>query len=512
MNIPSAGCPRLGRALLRDAAFRGAGNVAIPAPELLDLPERAVQFGTGALLRGFVDYFLDEANRQGRFNGRVVAIGSTGSGRDAALTEQDGLYTLNVQGIEGGRVVRSPRVVSSVSRAISARDQWDEVLACARNPELALVFSNTTEVGIVLDPDDTADASPPRSFPGKLTRFLHERGQAFGWSPARGVVVVPCELIEANGDRLREIVLTLADRWALDPAFAAWVKGSVPFCNTLVDRIVTGTPTDAVAQSCERFGYADAMLTDCEPYRLFAIQGDEALRARLRFADADPGIVVAPDIEPWRERKVRILNGAHTLLVPLSLLAGFDTVGEAIGDPQVGEFVRRALAEEIVPGLETAPDAPAFARDVLDRFANPFIAHALVDITLQSTMKVRVRVVPSIRRYAAMHGRAPVLLSIGFAGWLLYMRGDVQAARRERGLPVPADEHEMLLRDAWRSVDARDRRQLGELVEGVAGNSALWQEDLRDIPGFTREVTTQLARIAHDGPLAALDAIAAAAR
>jgi tagaturonate reductase len=506
------GCPRLGRALLRDGTFRARGGVDVPAPELLDRPERAVQFGTGALLRGFVDYFVDEANRQGRFNGRVVAIGSTGSGRDAAINEQDGLYTLNVQGIEGGRVVRSPRVVSSVSRAISAGDQWDEVLACARNPELALVFSNTTEVGIVLDPDDQPDASPPRSFPGKLTRFLYERGQAFDWSPDRGVVVIPCELIEANGDRLREIVLDLAARWELDPAFAAWVQGSVPFCNTLVDRIVTGTPRDAVAQTCERFGYEDAMFTECEPYRLFAIQGDDALRARLRFAEADRGIVVAPDIEPYRERKVRILNGAHTLMVPLALLAGFETVGEAIADPQVGDFARRALAEEIVPGLETAPDAPAFARDVLDRFANPFIAHALVDITLQSTMKVRVRVVPSIHRYAAMQGRAPALLSLGFAGWLLYMRGDVQAARRERGLPVPADEHEAVLRDAWRSVDARDRRQLGELVELVAGNTTLWQDDLRTIPGFTREVTAHLARIAHDGPHAALEALAGAAR
>jgi tagaturonate reductase len=505
-------CPRLGRDLVRDDTLRGRGEVSIPAPELLDLPERAVQFGTGALLRGFVDYFLDEANRQGRFNGRVVAIGSTGSGRDAALNEQDGLYTLNVQGVEGGAVVRAPRVVSSVSRAISARDQWDEVLACARNPELALVFSNTTEVGIVLDPADAGDASPPRSFPGKLTRFLYARGQAFDWSPERGVVVIPCELIEANGDRLREIVLTLAQRWDLDPAFAAWVRGSVPFCNTLVDRIVTGTPADAEAQACARFGFADAMLTECEPYRLFAIEGDDALRARLRFAGADRGIVVAPDIAPYRERKVRILNGAHTLLVPLSLLAGFETVGEAIADPPMGEYVRRVLAEEIVPGLETAPDAPAFARDVLDRFANPFITHALVDITLQSTMKVRVRVIPSIRRYAAMHGRAPVLLALGFAGWLLYMRGDVQAARRARGLPVPADEHEAVLRDAWRSVDARDRRQLGELVERVAGDTTLWQEDLRAIPGFTREVTGQLARIAHEGPLAALDALAGAAR
>src|SRR5688500_1806446 len=202
--------PLLNRTLVESAALQPRTDLDVPAPELLDLPERAVQFGTGAFLRGFVEPFLDQANRAGRFNGRVVMVGSTGSGRDRVIGEQDGLYTLSVQGIDGGEPVHQQRVIGCVSRALSAVDEWDAVLACARNPDLQLVFSNTTEVGIVLDQGDRPELSPPRSFPGKLTRFLYERATAFDFDPARGVVVLPCELIEDNGDRLREIVLTLA--------------------------------------------------------------------------------------------------------------------------------------------------------------------------------------------------------------------------------------------------------------------------------------------------------------
>ncbi|MDP9348113.1 MAG: tagaturonate reductase, partial [Gemmatimonadota bacterium] len=375
--------PTLGRGLVSSPDFQRRTDVSAPTPELLDLPERAVQFGTGAFLRGFVELFLDEANRRGHFGGRVVMVGSTGSGRDRVLSEQDGLYTLSVQGVDRGAVVEERRVIGSVSRALSARDQWDEVLAVAREPELELVLSNTTEVGITLDEEDRPDLAPPRSFPGKLTRFLYERARAFDYDPARGVVVLPCELIEDNGRRLREIVLALAARWELGDEFTAWLERAVPFCNTLVDRIVPGTPEAAVLEELQAaLGYRDGLLTTCEVYRLFAIEGDEALRARLRFAAADPGIVVTPDVAPYRERKVRLLNGAHTVTVPAALLSGCETVLEAVRHPLVGPFLRRVMLEEIVPHLE-APGAEEFAHAVLDRFANPFIRHALLDISLQ---------------------------------------------------------------------------------------------------------------------------------
>ena len=495
----------------------------VPAEDqhLLALPEKAVQFGTGAFLRGFVDYFVDAANRAGRFGGRVVAVGSTGSGRDRVLEAQDGLYTLAVQGRAAGEVVEEHRVIASVSRALSARTEWDAVLAVARSPELELVFSNTTEVGIALDEGDAYDAAPPRSFPGKLTRFLHERALAFDHDPARGVVVIPCELIEDNGPRLKAIVVALAERWALGARFVAWLDAAVPFCSTLVDRIVPGAPAAAEAERlANALGYDDALLTTCEPYRLFAIQGDAALGARLSFAEADPGVVVTDDVGPYRERKVRLLNGTHTAMVPAALLMGCETVREAVEHPVVGALVRRILFDEIVPTLD-APGADAFARDVLDRFANPFIRHALFDITLQATMKTRVRLVPTIRRYVERTGHPPPGLAFGFAAYLLFLRGELQARRAAAGLPVPADDQAPRVRAAWMDVtraeagvapagaipDDMAPQVAAALVERVLADTSLWDADLTQVPGFGVSVTASLLSMLRDGVPAALDAL-----
>ncbi|HEX8694807.1 MAG TPA: tagaturonate reductase [Longimicrobium sp.] len=500
--------PTLNAELLRSGA--PAGRLAVPDPALLELPERVVQFGTGAFLRGFVEDFVDAANRRGAFDGRIVMVGSTGSGRDRVLGEQDGLYTLCVQGVEDGRVRRERRVIASVSRALSAHGDWDAVLATARDPRIELVFSNTTEVGIALDEGDRPDLAPPRSFPGKLARWLWERARAFGFDPARGVVVLPCELIEDNGARLREIVLTLAERWGFGAEFAAWIDAAVPFCNTLVDRIVPGTPRDDErAREEAELGYRDGLLTVAEVYTLFAIEGDGALRARLRFAEGEPGILVTPDVAPYRERKVRLLNGGHTVTVPAALLAGCETVLEAVGHEHVGAFLRRAMLEEIVPTLD-APGAEEYARQVLDRFANPFVRHALIDISLQQTMKTRVRVVPSIVRWAERFGDAPPSLAFGFAAYLLYMRGDVQERRRAAGLPVPADDQGDRVRAMWSALHDGSDASLAALVKVACADRALWGTDLARVPGFAKAVTCSLVRAHRDGVSAALEAHLAA--
>jgi tagaturonate reductase len=505
--------PALSRALVGDLALLGRPEPDAPAPALLALPEKAVQFGTGAFLRGFVDHFVDAANRQGRFNGRVVAVGSTGSGRDRAFTDQDGLYTLVARGLEGGVAREELRIVASVSRALSAATEWDAVLEVARSPELEIVFSNTTEVGITLDEGDQPELSPPRSFPGKLTRFLYERARAFEYAADRGVVVVPCELIEDNGPRLREIVRALATRWALDARFLPWLDAAVPFANTLVDRIVPGAPAGDEGEAlAERLGYRDELLTTCEPYRLFAIEGDDALRARLGFADADPGVVVTDDVRPFRERKVRLLNGTHTISVPLALLAGCETVREAVTHESVGPFIRRVMLEETVPTLGD-PDAEAFAHAVLDRFGNPHVRHALLDITLQATMKMRVRVVPTIQRHVERTGRAPALLTLGFAAFLLYARGELQARRKGAGLSVPVDDQGDRLRALWEThapgASAGDAG-LAAFVRETLADASLWGSDLTALPGFEPAVRDALARLMSDGVARTLDTALAA--
>jgi len=482
-------------------------DLIAPSTEQLALPERAVQFGTGALLRGLVDAILDEANRQGWFDGRVVMIGSTGSGRDRALNDQRGLFTLVTQGLVDGDATRDFRIVSSVSRALAASSQWAEVLRCAEIPGLELIFSNTTEVGIAFDESDAgaAPTSAPRSFPAKLTAFLLHRARTFGFDVARAPVVIPTELIEDNGDKLREIVVTLARRWQVEPAFLSWLE-HVRFCNTLVDRIVPGAPGEAYAAELQSLlPYDDGMTTICEPYRLFAIEGDAELRERLRFPAADAGVIVAESIRPYRLRKVRLLNGAHTSFVSLALLAGCTTVREAVEHPAVGAFLRAVLLDEIVPSVDV-PGAEQFAREVMDRFANPFLQHQLWDITLQGTTKFRVRVVPSILDFARTSGGTPRALALGFAGFLAFQDGSLQAKRRAAGESVPADAMGDRVRAHWSRVeDAADG--LTGFVRAVCADEDLWGVDLSTVHGFVEQVAEHLHTIRSRGAVAAIEAL-----
>jgi tagaturonate reductase len=501
----SAALPTLDRAQLEIVRRDRREVIAVPDESIRSLPERAVQFGTGGFLRGFVDDFLHRANAAGLFGGRVVAIGSTGSTRDRALRAQDGLYTLVVEGIDGGRPVQECRIIASVSRAVSAVHEWEDVLALARAPMLQFVFSNTTEIGIAIDPDDRPDDAPPKSFPAKLTRFLYERAREFEYAADLAPVVIPCELIENNGDVLRELIFRLADQWSLGARFRTWLEG-VRFCNTLVDRIVTGTPRGADAQRVARMlGYEDALVTTCEPYRLFAIEGDAALRARLRWSAADPAIIVVEDIAPYRERKVRLLNGTHTVLVPAALLMGCETVREAVTHPVLSRFVRHAMLDEIVPTVR-AEGAAEFADAVLDRFQNPFISHALVDIMLQATTKMRVRVVPSIIAYGEQYERTPQSLAFAFAAYLLLMRDGVHG-RAASKTPMPADDRRPRLETHWHA--ARGRPDTDDatraVVSSVCADRELWAADLGAVPGFVDAVTDHLQRSRAHGIAAALD-------
>lgn len=521
MSAESTPITQLGATLVRSGGLAARPDIEPPDPEMLDLPEKGVQFGTGAFLRGFIGFFIDEANRRRRFGGRIVAVASTESGREQTLTRQDGLYTLAVQGVQRGVPLSTRRVITAYSRALSAQRQWHDVLALARRPELELVFSNTTEAGIVLDPEDSPTSRPvPRSFPGKLTMFLYERGRAFDYAAGRGAIVLPCELIENNGDRLREIVLALARRWRLEPAFAEWVERAVPFCNTLVDRIVPGTPDAATLERVwNELGYRDELLTVCEDYRLFSIQADAALRERLSFADADRGIVLTDDVTPFRERKVRLLNGAHTLLAPVGILCGCPTVGEAVADATLGTFVRRLLLDELAPSVGSQT-TEAFALDVLDRFANPFLDHALRDITLQQTAKLRIRVIPSLAAYTRKAGRPPSSIAFGFAAWLSFMRPDLHEQRLRDPATQRPDDHADHVATLWNQDATTAHRHAGDGREGglahegarasstvraVLADVSLWGDDLTLVPGFADAVTDALIRIERNGVRSALE-------
>jgi tagaturonate reductase len=361
------------------------------------LPETILQFGSGRFLRAFADLFIHQANEEGQAVGRVVIVQSTGAERAGGLNKQAGRYHVVVRGLEAGAVVDRVEPVASVSRALLAGSDWNEVRAIARSPHLRVILSNTTESGYDLDPADGPADAPPRSFPGKLLAVLRERFSA-GLS---GLTVIPCELREHNADLLQAIVLQLASEWQLPGELQRWIRQDCAWLNTLVDRIVTGTPAEHPLLA------SDAMLTVCEPYALWAIQQKPGVEPFLRH----PSVIWTPDVQPYFLRKVRILNGAHTALLIKAKPRGFVTVREAVNDPALGAWLEKLLFEEVVPVLEgRVDDAPGFARQTLERFRNPFVQHKLADIAAHHANKVAVRLVPTQVESRAKFGRSPQLL------------------------------------------------------------------------------------------------------
>jgi tagaturonate reductase len=458
-------------------------GVIKPGPALFDLPERVVQFGTGVLLRGLPDYFIDKANRQGIFNGRVVVIKSTDAGDAGVFDRQDGLYTLCVRGIEEGGKAEENIICSAISRVLSARDQWSAVLELARRPEMQVIISNTTEVGIQLVEDDFR-REPPVSFPGKLLAFLYARYRAFGGSRESGMVIVPTELIVDNGKKLAGIVRELAMICAVEADFLLWMERHCSFCSSLVDRIVPGKPDAAtLAQLQHDLGYSDELLVVSEAYRLWAIEGDEKVKSVLSFWAAEEGVVIEPDIEIYRELKLRLLNATHTLSCGLAVLEGFATVKEGMDDPAFAAFVSDLMLKEIAPAIpyrwkegeeEVARD---FGLKVLDRFRNPHLQHQWMSITMQYSSKMKSRVIPVLLEHYKWHNEAPERIARGFAAWLLFMREP-----RKEGW----DDKSGYMAELWAKNPVED------VVLKVLGDQSLWGVDLLLLNGWPEAVLRQL--------------------
>lgn len=384
-----------------------------------DLPEKVLQFGTGGFLRGFADYLIDKANKKQLFNGRILVVKST-PGSAGAFGRQDNLYTVNIKDKDVNEFILN----AAISRVVSASDQWDQVVQTAGSPELEVVISNTTEAGLQYQEEDLSGGGAPDSFPGKLTAFLYERFKAFGGTPESGLVILPCELVVNNGTLLREMVLKLAGFNNYPEAFGQWVEAHNDFCNTIVDRIIPGRPDpEQQKKTFEALGYTDELLLECESYLLWAVEGGERVREVLEFAKADERLIITDDIEPYREQKLRLLNGTHTFSVPLSFLCGLETVDQMVGDPLTSRFVEDLMQQEIAPTLEgISPEPPAYAREVFGRFQNPFIEHKLLNITFQQSTKTKLRNAATIQRYFQRFGKIPQRMALGIAAYLLFMR------------------------------------------------------------------------------------------
>jgi tagaturonate reductase len=500
-------------------------GVIKPGKDLLTLPEKVLQFGTGVLLRGLPDYFIDKANRRGIFNGRIVVVKSTESGDSGVFDRQDGLYTLCVRGVSQGKNIEENIICSAISRVLSARDQWNEILRCAKDPAMEVIISNTTEVGIRLVKEsiqpgegqagtaqpvyESANSQPgaPTSFPGKLLAFLYERFKAFDGNADAGMVIIPTELIIDNGKKLAAILLELAAFNRLEQEFIDWLLDHNHFCSSLVDRIVPGKPGgEALTELQERLGYDDELLSISEVYRLWAIEGSDKVRSVLSFAQADAGVIIKPDIEIYRELKLRLLNGTHTLSCGLACLAGFGTVKQAMDNTLFAAFVSDLMLKEIAPSIPYELPLSAamdFGADVLDRFRNPNLQHQWLSITMQYSSKIKMRDIPVLLRHYEKHEAPPLLFSLGFAAYLLFMRavrkeGNIYEGQSRGVYYTINDERAAHFHGLWEKFSP------SELVGQVLRDREWWGMDLSVLKGFEEVVSKQLNALLDKGAEATL--------
>ncbi|MDB5196567.1 MAG: tagaturonate reductase [Flaviaesturariibacter sp.] len=475
--------------------------VNLPDERLFELPEKVLQFGTGVLLRGLPDYFIDKANRQGIFNGRIVVVKSTSQGDSNAFDRQDGLYTLCVRGIQQGKKVEENLINSSISRVLNATEDWAQVLECAHNQAMQVIISNTTEVGIQLVHDDIRH-HPPKSYPGKLLAFLYERFHAFGGSEHSGMVIVPTELIPENGKKLESIVLELAHLNSLEDAFIEWLEIHNYFCNSLVDRIVPGKP-ELTTQTAieEKLGYKDGLLIISEVYRLWAIEGNEQVKSILSFAEADTGVIIQPDIDIYRELKLRLLNGAHTLSCGLAHLAGFTTVKEAMDDEALAAYIAELMQTEIASAIPYAVpfyQAQAFSFSVLDRFRNPHIQHQWLSITMNYSSKMKMRCIPVLLEHYKHTEAVPELFALGFAAYLCFLKPINQKGSQYFG---ELNGVSYLIQDDMAATFCKRWAGLttAGLVQEVLRDSSYWGADLYALPGFAEAVIDKVNSILTNG-------------
>ncbi|MBR2930817.1 MAG: tagaturonate reductase [Clostridia bacterium] len=383
--------------------------------EKIARPERVIQFGEGGFLRGFVDWLLKKLEEKDLFDGSVVVVQPIEKGLCDLLTEQNCLYTHIIRGAEGVDTT----LVDIISRCVKPYDDFDAYIALAENPDFKYVVSNTTEAGITFSDADKITDRPAATFPGKLTQLLLRRYEL----GLDGFVFLPCELIDRSGDNLKRCILQYADLWSLGDGFKAWVEEKNVFTNVLVDRINTGFPRDEQID----LGYEDKMLNTSEFFHLWVIETDYDLERELPFSKAGLNVIVTKDkLEMYRTRKVRILNGAHTSLVPYALLSGFDTVKSCVDDEGMRSHIEKCVFDEIIPTLDLPKDElVAYAKSVIERFSNPYIKHYLSSIALNSLSKFKVRVLPSILEYIKRYGKNPETLVFSFAKLLDFYKTDM---------------------------------------------------------------------------------------
>ncbi|MCL2217871.1 MAG: tagaturonate reductase [Defluviitaleaceae bacterium] len=462
--------------------------------------EKVLQFGEGNFLRAFVDYFIDELNGQGLFNGRVAVIQPIPSGLADTLNAQECKYTVVLRGLEDGRSAVKKRQVTCISRAINPYTSFNEYMATVRNPHLRYIVSNTTEAGISFVKTDKLTSMPPVSFPAKITVLLYERFKFYKGNKSKGFIFIPCELIDDNGTKLKKIILRYASMWRLPQGFIDWIHEANCFTNTLVDRIVTGYPKDEIDALTKELGYKDDLLVTGEIFHFFAIEatGDaaEELKRDMPFQKAGLNVVLTDDVTPYKLRKVRILNGAHTMSVLAAHLCGIETVGEMAKDSLFANFLQKGIYNEVIPTiLKTEArldpqDLNSFAASVFDRFANPYIKHYLLSIALNSVSKFTARVLPTILEFYKHMDTLPPVLTLSFAALLVFYKNKENVSDDTEILETFSTE--------WGRFES-ETQDIGALVAAICAKTEFWGTNLTSLPGFCEKVSLHLKEINANG-------------
>lgn len=458
-------------------------------------PVKILQYGEGNFLRGFVEYIVDTANEKGVFNSDVQIVKSIPVGSLATLIQQDYIYTVLLRGKKDGEAYTEKRIVTCVAGAVDSYDEYEAYAAFAKNHELRFIISNTTEAGIIYDEHDDIALCPPKSYPGKLTKFLYERYIFFNGAKDKGLIVLPVELIEKNGETLKECCLKLSERWELPEEFKSWLTAANTFCNTLVDRIITGYPKDEIDALEQELGYSDRLLVTGEPYALWVIESDntETIAKEFPLNRAGLPVIFTNNLQPYRERKVRILNGAHTASVLAAYLSGLHTVGDIMKDKTTRGFLERAVYEELAPMVPLPYDeVKSFADTVMKRFENPFIRHNLFSIALNSVSKFKARVLPTIVETQANTCSLPPLLCFSLAALIAFYCEE----------PNTMDDASVL-----RFFSENCALPTGELVQSFLNRSDFWDKDLTQIPGLVDAVSDSLQIIRGNGMTEAVQSL-----
>lgn len=468
---------------------------------LEDAPERVLQFGEGNFLRAFVDYFIDMMNEKAGFNSKVVLCQPIAPGLADMINEQEGLYTLYLRGFENGQKVNAKRIISCVSRCLNPYSDFDALMDCAKNPDLRFITCNTTEAGITYDSSCRFADRPANSYPGKLTQFMYERFKLFGDEKGKGFVILSCELIDNNGKELEKCVLQYAAQWNLDAAFIKWIQEENIFCSTLVDRIVTGYPRNEAEAICEENGYVDNIIDTGEIFGFWVIEGPDSLKEELPFDKAGLPVLITDNHKPYKQRKVRILNGAHTSFVLGAYLAGQDIVRDCMEDDVIQGYMNKTIYDEIIPTL-TLPkeELESFAASVTERFKNPFIDHALLSISLNSTSKWKARVMPSLKGFVEKTGELPKCITASFAFYLAFYRGVRMEENAMIGVRKDGKEYKIQDdADVLTFFFAHKDDCVADYVHAVCTNTGFWGEDLTALPGFEAAVARTLKEIEEHG-------------